>query len=46
MAITVINKKYVAKIFFARSIILKKLPKENIRPIGENLPNLVTLVEG
>jgi hypothetical protein len=27
-------------------VIFKKLPKENNHPIGENAPNLVTLVAG
>jgi hypothetical protein len=29
---------------WAASVIFKKLPKENSRPIGENFPNLVTLL--
>jgi hypothetical protein len=27
------------------TLVIKKLPKENYRPIGENWPNLVTLIE-
>jgi hypothetical protein len=30
---------------WATSVIVKKLPRENNQPKGENLPNLVTLIE-
>jgi hypothetical protein len=30
--------------FLATALIFEKLPKENYRPIGENSPNLVTLL--
>jgi hypothetical protein len=33
-------------IFCATFVIFKKLPKVNIRPIGENSPNLVALDPG
>jgi hypothetical protein len=38
--------KKVAEKIWATSVIFKKTPKVNNRPIGENSPNLVTLARG
>jgi hypothetical protein len=38
--------KIVAQKICSTSVIFKKLPKVNDRPIGENSPNLVTLFLG
>jgi hypothetical protein len=37
---------YIALKFCATSLIFKTIPKVNSYPIGENPPNLVTLVAG
>jgi hypothetical protein len=44
--LTFFNVKKVAEKIWATSVIFKKTPKVNNRPIGENSPNLVTLARG
>jgi hypothetical protein len=39
-----LGKKLAQEVGLHTSAIEKKLPKENKRPIGENSPNLVTLL--